>query len=107
MRRREFITPARRRGSSVAAGGARAAAGDAGDRVSWDRSAAEIRDRVAAFLRGLNEAGFAEGRNVSIEYRWADNQYDRLPDLAADLVRRRVTVLVAPGGTPVRSPPKP
>ena len=51
---------------------------------------------VAAFRKGLGEIGFAEGQNVAIEFRWARNELDRLPELAADLVRRRPVVIVTP-----------
>ena len=56
--------------------------------------------RATAFRQCLNEEGYVDNQNVLIEYRWAENQYDRLPDLAVDLVRRPVTVLFAVGGTP-------
>ena len=64
------------------------------------RSAPDSVHLVAAFRQGLSEAGFVDGQNVSIEFRWADGQYDQLPALAAQLVSHPVTVLVGVGGEP-------
>jgi putative tryptophan/tyrosine transport system substrate-binding protein len=94
MRRREFI---------AGLGGAAAAAWPLVARaqqrampvVGWlDNTAASTTNRITAFRQGLSAAGFVEGSNVSIEFRWAENRLDRLPALAADLVRKQVSAIV-------------
>jgi len=59
-----------------------------------------LRQQIAAFHEGLKESDYVEGLNVAVEYRWAEGQYDRLPALAADLVRRQVSVIVSGGSAP-------
>jgi putative ABC transport system substrate-binding protein len=101
MRRREFITLI----GGVTAWPMAARAQQAAMAVIGfidSRSVETTREQVASFTRGLAETGYVEDRNVAIEYRWAENQTDRLPALASDLVRQRVAVIVAPG--PQRSP---
>ena len=63
--------------------------------IGWLDYLSPERDILPAFQQGLAETGYVEGRNVVIEYRWAENHNDRLPALAADLVRRRVAVIIA------------
>jgi putative ABC transport system substrate-binding protein len=62
-------------------------------------SALAFQRHIDAFLQGLKEAGYVEGRNVAVDYRWADGQQARLPELAAALVRRRTSLIVATGGS--------
>src|SRR5437763_10774674 len=64
------------------------------------RDSSEDGPLVAAFQQGLRETGYIEGRNVTIDYRWAEERYDRLPALASELVRRQVAVIVSIGGVP-------
>src|SRR5215470_7469895 len=65
------------------------------------RSPDAVAGRLRAFRQGLKEAGYVEGENVAIVYRWAENQLDRLPELAADLVRRQVVVITPAGASSI------
>src|SRR5262245_9796285 len=100
MRRREFITLLG--GAAVAwPMAARAQPAPALPIIGWlgASSAESWRDRVADTREGLKEQGFVERQNVIIEYRWADDRYERIPQLAADLVRQHVNLIVTGGGT--------
>jgi len=103
MRRREFIT---------SLGGAAAAwpLSSRGQQIALpivgfvrDGSAEASRNYVAAFRRGLSETGYFEGQNLTVEYHWVQGEYDRLPRLMDDLVRRQVAVIVTPGGVPTHA----
>jgi putative tryptophan/tyrosine transport system substrate-binding protein len=97
LKRRDFITLV---GGAAAWPLAAPAQQSAMPVVGFVHGGAFVASRADAFRKGLNEAGFIEGQNASVEYHWLDGQYDRLTPLMADLVRRRVSVIATPGSNP-------
>jgi putative ABC transport system substrate-binding protein len=102
MRRREFISRALLGGATIAWPVAARSQQTAMPVVGFLSNASPDGDggRLRAFRQGLSETGYVDGHNVTIEYRWAEGQNDRLPELAADLVRRQVSAIGSTGGVP-------
>ena len=97
MRRREFIAGLGSAAAWPVVARAQQQAVPVVGFLSPQSAEGDYKNLSVPFLQGLREIGYVEGQNVAIEYRWADNQYDRLPGLAADLVRRGVAVIVVGG----------
>ena len=99
MRRREFITLSAARPSRGRSRAGTATALPVVGFINPGSADAFARD-LAAFRKGLNDTGYVEGQNVTVEYHWLEGRYDHLPALLADLVRRQVAVIATPGSTP-------
>jgi ABC-type uncharacterized transport system substrate-binding protein len=100
MRRRNFMTVLAGAAAYPLSVGAQQKAMPVVGWLSIGSPASDKHFRLVGFHEGLNEAGYGEGRNVAMEYRWAEGEYNRLPVLASDLVSNHVTIIMAVGGTP-------